>query len=109
KLGTVGTDSALLVVCDLKTMERNSSRAEKNGRNQKLLIQAATDIAGQLHGTLDNKSEHPVAYLLPGLGDGTYPVYSLVRDGKQVGFEVVFLGREVKGWENQLQMKFLRP
>jgi hypothetical protein len=65
-------------------------------------------MAGHLPFVLDDKSEHSVEYLTPGLGDGTYPVYALLAKGKQVGAEVVFLGREVKGWEKMLDIPMLK-
>jgi hypothetical protein len=41
----------------------------------------------------DDRAVMPVA--VSGFGDGGYPVYELVRDGRRVGVEVVFIGPEV--------------
>jgi hypothetical protein len=111
KLGRVTIDSGIVVACDLTAMEKNFSRKERQGQVQRQLLRAIDrfgPMGGHLPFVFDNKSEHSVEYFTPGLGDGTYPIFAVIVDGKQVGVEAVFLGREVKGWEKMLDAPMLK-
>jgi len=104
-IGRVTIDVGSMAVCDMVWMEKRYSRKEKAGAIQRLVRREKDGMYGVMRLILDDDSRHLYACTLPGLGDGEYPVFELQRNGKVVGLEIVFMGKEVPDWRTWLKAK----
>lgn len=90
EVGETGTDSAMIAICDIKhcdagmTDEDNEVFAEK-------LFDVEVDGGDVKTVKIGKKKTITFAVCETGLGDGGYPVFSLVDGKRTVGLEVEFL------------------
>lgn len=90
KIGEAITDSSIVGICDIAAMQaavKKGNMEEFEMDLQNATAQAGTGIDTFLYG----KKQFDLAYIVSGLGDGAFPVYSLKADSKVVGVEVEFL------------------
>ncbi len=102
--GRIDIDEALVALCDLQGMMKAFGPKE-HGKVRGMIKRGRKHDGdyGQYKLTLDNNSKHMFLYAKAGLGDGSYPVYPLKRDGEVVGVELVFIGKETPGWRDSLK------
>ena len=90
EIGEAITDSSMIGICDIAAVEaavikRHMAEFEND-------LREATDEPGTAIETFAyGKKSFMLAYILSGLGDGAFPIYSLEAAGKIVGVEVQFL------------------
>ena len=92
QVGEVGVDFAQVGVGD---WERCTSGAEALDEASQNRVVAALDTM-ELYGVAywDEHGEVPMPFVQSGFGDGTFPIYEIVRDSVRVGVEVVFISTD---------------
>jgi hypothetical protein len=92
QISEVGVDFAQVGVGD---WERCTSSAEALDEASQNRIVAALDTM-ELYGVAywDEHGQVPMPFVQSGFGDGTFPIYEILRDSVRVGVEVVFIDTE---------------
>jgi hypothetical protein len=85
-------------------MEKNFGPKEQP-KLLRMFRRSLDDVCGQFKIELDSGTQFDLVFTTPGLGDGEYPVFSVVQAGEIVGVELVFLGKECLGWEKTIRAR----
>jgi hypothetical protein len=93
-LARVGVDFAQVGVFDPVVLDSAAEKMDNSeGEDMLTALDAITEY-GVVHLGKDPVATMPT--VVSGFGDGSYPIYELVRDeGRRAGVEVIFIGAEV--------------
>jgi hypothetical protein len=92
KLGETWADTGQTAVCDFTAMTRHFEGAKLDGDAFREKLDDARDEQGRCGVLKLNAARGAVApFTDSGFGDGTFPVFALMVDGRRVGVEIEFI------------------
>ena len=89
EIGKTWTDTATTGICDFEIF--SAAWGEDSDASFEIIKPALEDNHHYGVAVLDANVGAVMPFLHSGFGDGTYPVYELVAEGRRVGFEVEFI------------------
>jgi hypothetical protein len=94
ELGEVPTDSATMAICDIRDIEESVKEGLSEELGEKLM--ELSPDGGEIALLMVGETTLQFAVCESGLGDGCYPVFSLIDRARVVGLEVEFLPFDYK-------------